>query len=609
MPVLSGPEGISRPGDQQPALSPNLPSDAPATLPQSDYDVVVVGGEPEGVAAALAAARNGAETLLVESRDGLGGLFTYGELNYLDTATFQGESVNAGIFEEWHEQVGGRPNFDIEEAKRVFLQMVRAEPKLEVRLNTGVIGPVLSADGTRLQGLIVQDRNGNREMIAGQRFIDATQDADLAAMAGVPHFVGQADIGLDRQMAVTLVLTVEHVDWERIGEAMDSGLYGGGHHKDTFAWGFPELAQAYPPQEPNTRLRGLNIALNQDGSVSINALQILGVDGLDPEQKRDAYRTGVREAYQVVRFLRERVPGFERAVLGKLPPELYVRETRHIHAEYQLKLADVWENRDQWDQIGLGGYPVDIQGISYNEGDVIVGAPSLYAIPFRSLVPKKVDGLLVAGRAAGYTSLAAGSARTVPTGMSAGEAAGLAAVLSLEQHVSFRDMSRDKPLIAELQQRLKNQGARLIKFQLYHPYKGMWYYPGLRTLLSYGLIAAGYTNDFALEETLQEQEFVFLLEQGVQRMAPQADQHRLLKANLAALRQAAGSTPVTRDKAAEFLLLAYGQEPSADVWFQAGEAQLLDQPLLFKLIVDRPLMKYEAFYMAGQWLDRLKATH
>ncbi|HEU4964083.1 MAG TPA: FAD-dependent oxidoreductase [Bacilli bacterium] len=577
-----------------------------AKMPTSVYDVVVVGGEPEGVAAAVAAARNGARTLLVESRDGLGGLFTYGELNYLDTATFSGTGVDRGIFEEWHERVGDTQNFDREEAKAVFLEMVRDEPKLTLRLQTAFEEPQLSMDGKRLEALTLVGADGRRERVVGHRFIDCTQDADLAAAAGVPYFVGQADIGLDRRMAVTLVMTMTHADWDKIGEAMANGLYGGGYQYDTYAWGFSELKTAYQPQEADTRLRGLNLALNKDGSVSINGLQILGIDGLDPEQKRLGYQKGVREANNVLKFLRENVPGFETAQMGHLPSELYIRETRHILAEYQLSLADVWENRDQWDRVALGAYPVDIQGISYDEGDVIIGQPSLYAIPYRSLVPRKIDGLLVAGRASGYSSLAAGSARTVPTGMAAGEAAGVAAALSLEQHETFRELSHDPLAISELQQRLVNQGARLFEFELWFPYKGMWYYPSLRYLLSYGLIAAGYENNLHVEEPIGEREFLNLLELGLQRMHADDGKHAKLKANLAELKIEATDEPLTRDQMASYLLRSYGQELSEDVWYQAIEKGFIDQNLAYRLIVNRPLAKYEVFYLAARYLRKLQ---
>ena len=101
------------------------------------YDVIVMGGEPEGVAAAVSSARSGNKTLLVEHRDGLGGLMTYGMLNFLDISHDQhGDIANAGIFKEWHTLVGGQVGFDIEEAKDAFMQLVQAEENLTLILET-----------------------------------------------------------------------------------------------------------------------------------------------------------------------------------------------------------------------------------------------------------------------------------------------------------------------------------------------------------------------------------------------------------------------------------------------------------------------------------------
>ena len=184
------------------------------------------------------------------------------------------------------------------------------------------------------------------------------------------------------------------------------------------------------PVEENTRLRGLNL-VKIDNDYYINALQIFGINGLDEESKKEAIEKGKRETENILAYLQKEFPGFEDAKIASFPTELYVRETRHILAEYQLSMADVWTNRDHWDSIGFGAYPVDVQAQTPQDYGYVLSDPKQYAIPFRSLVPKEIDGLLVVGRSAGFSSLAAGSARVVPTGMVTGEAAGVAASLAL----------------------------------------------------------------------------------------------------------------------------------------------------------------------------------
>lgn len=386
------------------------------------YDVIVVGGEPEGVAAAVSAARNGAKTLLIERRDGLGGLMTYGMLNFIDyDYDMNGTIANAGIFKEWHDMVGGKVVFDIETAKKAFLKLVQNEPNITLSLSTSLQDVIVEND--ELKGVVVSDEQGEHTYYA-ERFIDTTQDGDLAYLAGVPYFIGGEDIGLaDRKMAVTLMMHLDGVNWDRLALAAVTQKFGAAKINPVAAWGFVDLHHQYTPTEPDTRLRGLNIARQSDGTVYINALHLFGVDGLDEQSKQEAIERGKRETEHIVAFLREEFPGFEQAEIASFPPELYVRETRHFYAEYQLPITDVWENRDHWDSIGFGSYPVDIQASSIDDYGYILTDPKQYAIPFRSLVPLEVDGLLIASKAAGYSSLAAGSARIIPTGMTVAEAA------------------------------------------------------------------------------------------------------------------------------------------------------------------------------------------
>ena len=150
---------------------------------------------------------------------------------------------------------------------------------------------------------------------------------------------------------------------------------------------------------------------------------------MNEASKQAAIATGKKETLHILKYLQTNFPGFEKAEIVSYPEELYVRETRHIWAEYQLPMADLWKNSDQWDSIGIASYPVDVQAQTPHDYGYVIASPKQYAIPFRSLVPKDIDGLLVVGRSAGYSSLAAGSARIVPTGMVTGEAAGTAAAL------------------------------------------------------------------------------------------------------------------------------------------------------------------------------------
>ena len=468
----------------------------------TDYDVIVVGGEPEGVTAAVSAARNGMKTLLIEDDEALGGLMTLGMLNFIDMCHGRdGTLLTQGIFEEYYNAVGGTA-FDVEHAKSVFLSMVQNEPNIELKLNTSFVAPIVENDA--ITGVTVRE-GGEEKTYRAARVIDATVDADVAAAAGVPYTFAGEDIGeKDRQMGVTLVFTVNNVDWDKVVDYLENDGNAGTGADSKSAWGYTEEGYSYVPHDPMLKLRGFNAARQDNGDVLINAMIIFGVDVLDPESKAEGIARGKAELEYILPYVRENFIGFENAQLVGTAEQLYVRESRHIIGEYQLTIDDVLENRDQWDKIAIGAYPVDVQPTATQRYGTVIGSPDRYAIPFRSLVPLKIDNLLVVGRSASYKSLAAGSARVIPIGMAEGEAAGVATAYSVSNDVTYRAMTTDKKAISAVQKQLKKQGAYLEDFTIHEDFMDHWAYPGVKVIRSLGLLDGGYDNNYHLEDTMSK---------------------------------------------------------------------------------------------------------
>ena len=463
------------------------------------YHVIVAGGEPEGVAAALAAARNGMRTLLLEEGDALGGLMTLGMLNILDMNYSGRNLLTRGIFEEFYRAVGDA--FDIQEAKDWFMQTCLNEPNLTVMLSTEIVGPVM--DGNTITGLEIRPHDSeSTEIIRSLAVIDATVDGDVAAAAGAPYTWGGEDYGAHwTKQGVTLVFEVSGVDWDAVVRYLrnDGNPNSGADEKR--AWGYVDEALNYVSVDGNMRFRGPNIARQNNGNLLLNALIIFGVDALDPESLAEGIERGRAEIPHIIEFMRDNFTGFENAAYAGHAPRLYVRETRHFIGEYRLTITDVLENRDHWDRIGHGKYPVDIQPTGPENLGTVVGIPSIYSIPFRCLVPLEIDQLLIAGRSASFDSLPHGSARVMPIGMVAGEAAGTAVAYSVRNNVTFRQMTQNPRSIRWLQNQLRRQGAYLIE---YTPPRmtvmNHWAYPGLVIVRELGLAAGGYTNDYRLDE-------------------------------------------------------------------------------------------------------------
>ncbi len=471
-----------------------------------DYDVIVVGGDPEGVCAAVSSARNGLKTLLIEDDDALGGLMTLGKLNFIDICESRdGTILTQGLFMEFYNAVGGTA-FDVEQAKQFFYNWVTGEKNATLKLNTAFVEPVM--DGNTIVGVVVEE-DGKQVTYTADRIIDATVDADVAAAAGVPYTVAGEDIGkTDSQMGVTLVFELSNVDWDAIVHYLEGDDNAGTGATHKAAWGYGKEGYAYVPQDKLMRLRGFNVARQDNGNVLINALIIFGVDPLDEASKAAGIARAQAELEYIMPYVRENFIGFENAQLVGTAEQLYVRESRHIVGEYQLTIDDVLENRDHWDKIAIGAYPVDVQPTATQTYGTVIGSPDKYAIPFRCLVPLQIDNLLVVGRSASYTSLAAGSARVIPIGMAEGEAAGVACAYSIDNEISLRDMTKDTMAISAVQDTLKGQGAYLPDFTVVDDVMNHWAYPGVKVLRSLGLVAGGYNNDYKLDTPITRNEFV-----------------------------------------------------------------------------------------------------
>ncbi|MED4351020.1 FAD-dependent oxidoreductase [Schinkia azotoformans] len=483
-------------------------------LDGESYDVVIVGSEPEGISAAIAAAREGQKTLLIDKKPIIGGLYTLGMLNMIDINwSPTHETVNKGLFLEFYEKINNRTSFDVKQAKRVFENMLADEKKITVQLGVQSFLPIMNQN--HVDTLLYKDSNGTVKKIIGKQYIDSTPDADFAQLAGANFTIGQEDFRNEaRMMAVTLVFELSGVDWAKVQNYLnnDDEVYTGA---DQFsAWGYGKEMARYKPSQENVRIRALNIGRQDSGHVLINAFQILGVNGLNPGELQTAWGIANEELPKITEFLRENLVGFKNVELVGTADEFYVRETRHLDAEYKLTVDDVLENRDFDDRIAFGSYPIDMQATVIDEGDLIIGKPDMYAVPFRSIVPKGFDNLLVAGRSTGYEALAHGSARTVPVGMTVGQAAGIASAYANKKNISFQSFIGESGLrhMKSIQSILNQNGANLYPIPTYdNSIMNHWAYDGVKFLRSFGLIAAGYDNEYRMDETITKAEFIDLV--------------------------------------------------------------------------------------------------
>jgi hypothetical protein len=439
----------------------------------------LLGGGPAGLGAALGAAQAGARVVLAERYGFLGGNATAalvmplmsfhtsrpvpeqrGATTLLPTDHGPGEPIVAGALRLLLERLvraGGAipPSlatgyvvpFDPEWFKLVALELL---DEAGVEFLFHCFASDVLARGGKVEGAVLETKSGPLAVRA-RVTIDCTGDGDAAVAAGAPFEVGRAD-GLVQPM--TLMFRV--VQFQR---AAFEG-YVARHPKQWRGvhglWDLVREATAAGALElPREDI--LFFATPHEGEVSVNSTRVTRVLGTDVWDLSYAEWASRRQMRQIAEFLRRYVPGFERAYVAQSGVQVGVRETRRILGDYQLSADDVLAARKFDDAVARGAYPIDIHNPK-GSGTLLRRLPpgEAYDIPLRCLLPRGVDGLLVAGRCISGTHEAHSSYRVMPIVMATGQAAGACAALAARRGVTPREIRAH-----DVQRELARQGASL----------------------------------------------------------------------------------------------------------------------------------------------------
>lgn len=376
------------------------------------YDVLVGGGGVAGIGAAVAAARNQAKILLIERYGYLGGLATGGLVLPLPVPPKGSPRGHGGIMQEVIDRLEGAGElcrtqsgdcFSNPEAIKLVCQEILEESDVELLLDTLVVGAI--KDGYTVRGVIAENKSG-RQAILAKVTVDATGDADIAALAGAPFMKRSRE----EMLPITMMYVVGNVDEEKFREyeTKDPGLRKASEKAGFIysSWLGGKVQRGPSMRHMSGLMKGMMLVWG--GAVKY--------DGSNAKELTSAWLELRKQVAAEVAFLRRYVPGFESCHIIQTSPYVGVRETRRIVGEYVLTEDELKGKRFEDTVFYNGTYDL--------------------CIPYRSLVPKKIDNLLAAGRCvyAGETG------RGIISCMAMGQAAGTAAALSAKTGVKPRDL-------------------------------------------------------------------------------------------------------------------------------------------------------------------------
>ena len=403
-------------------------------------DVLVVGSGPAGISAAYTAAKNGANVILVEQCGDVGGISTTGLMSH-----WTGSCTNPIYYEilrrsaekndgEFHNKI--TETIDPEKLKTLYLEML-AEVGVKIMLYTFACDAI--TEGSSIKGVSVVNKSGFTDIYADV-VIDASGDGDIAYKSGAEFFKGRETDS--KMQPATIMFKVGGVDYER---AVFPGSF-----ETLIETEKGEIQSLAKEKLPSPAGHVLLYKTTLPGVVTCNMTNCIEIDGTNADDLTKATIICRSQMDRIVKFLREFVPGYENCFIISSASLLGVRETRHFKGEYTLTENDILEARFFDDYVVKDAYfnfdVHNITGAGLDETGVQHDFKQKrgYTIPYRCLLPEKIENLLLSGRNISGTHMAHSNFRAMPICAGIGEAAGAAAAIAVRDNISVRNVPAEK---------------------------------------------------------------------------------------------------------------------------------------------------------------------
>ena len=451
---------------------------------RDDVDIVVCGGGSAGMAAALAAARAGMKVILVERHGFLGGAATAAGVNGLGGWHYDVDGKplirgipmeimrrlagNGGAIREWVNRLN-KPEISREGLPYIFYgigcywihthpeHMKLAMDEMMQEANVALLYHCLAVlpimEGKDVRGVIVESKSG-RQAILAKVVVDCTGDGDVAVRAGAKYVMGQDDDGVCQP--ISLIFTVGNADIKAFYDSIDKGENPLARNRYEGALRLARQKGEYT-LNPNDLFCSA-IPLYPDRKIAnVNFTRVQRVDATKVEDLTRAEILGRKQVFEAIRVMRQYMTGFEDSYLISMPAQIGIRESRRIIGEYVLTGEDIQRGARFPDGIGRGIYLIDIHNpTEVGKPSTLVELEKPYDIPYRCMIPKGVENLIVAGRCISGDHVALSSYREQSHCMIMGEAAGNAAALVVDRGKTPREIS-----VQELREKLKKNGANI----------------------------------------------------------------------------------------------------------------------------------------------------
>lgn len=442
-----------------------------------ETDVIIAGGGTAGAVAAIAAARSGVKVLLIEQFGGLGGSATEALVTPLMNTHIEGNPMCSSISDEINRRVielgygacdkdNNSGHFDPLMLKFVLEEMA-VEAGVKILFYTYITDVI--KEGSTLKGLIVQNKGGRGAVLA-KRIVDCTGDADVSVLAGVEYEKGNPETGKNQPISLRYIMS--GIDLKKFMEFMDENYKGAYQYDDPIfhtamvwngSWALePLFKKALETgditKEDGAYWQAFGIPGKKD-SLAFNCPEIFEeVDGTNPEDLTNAQIYGKKAILRQLRFYKKYFRGFEKAYIAQVAEQVGIRESVRIKGLYYMTDEDCILNRKFSDYVAKSNYPVDIHGkqLINKHFDASQKDPiPYYEVSYRALLPVEVKNLIVAGRCISASFLAQSSLRVQPTVRALGEAAGIAAAMSIIKNIDMRQLKGE-----EVREEMVKRGAR-----------------------------------------------------------------------------------------------------------------------------------------------------